>query len=114
MDLGEIHRLGRTEVEPTPSRIRLTLREGPIRPVELAQNLGLMFSTGSNHVACLRDCGTAIAVPEIRQVRSTAADLHLARALTMLVATSPMGNENAPGLDPTCAVPGRGGVGVGA
>lgn len=109
-----MNRLGRAMADPTRSRILLTLMEGPAYPAELARDLELTRSNVSNHLACLRDCGIAVAVPEGRQTRYEIADAHLARALTALVDITLAVDESAPCLDPACSVPGCCATGVGA
>ena len=58
-----MNRLGRAMADPTRSRILLTLLERTAYPAELARDLELTRSNVSNHLACLRDCGIAVAVP---------------------------------------------------
>jgi DNA-binding transcriptional ArsR family regulator len=101
-----MNRLGRAMADPTRSRILLTLLERTAYPAELARDLELTRSNVSNHLACLRDCGIAVAVPEGRQTRYEIADPHLARALASLVEVTLAVNENASCLDPACSVPG--------
>ncbi|EFV90277.1 transcriptional regulator, ArsR family protein [Dietzia cinnamea P4] len=109
-----MNRLGRAMADPTRSRILLTLLERPAYPAELARDLELTRSNVSNHLACLRDCGIAVAVAQGRQTRYEIADPHLSRALTALVEISLAVNEDAPCLDPACSVPGCCDTGVGA
>lgn len=104
--LDVMNRLGRAMADPTRSRILMTLLQRPAYPAELARDLGLTRSNVSNHLACLRDCGIAVAVSEGRQTRYEIADPHLSRALTALVETTLAVDENAPCLDFTCSVPG--------
>ncbi|QOD01973.1 winged helix-turn-helix transcriptional regulator [Pseudarthrobacter sp. BIM B-2242] len=104
--LDVMNRLGRAMADPTRSRILLTLLERPAYPAELARGLGLTRSNVSNHLACLRDCGIAVVVPEGRQNRYEIADPHLTRALTALVDVTLAVDESAPCLDPACSVPG--------
>ncbi|MGG5754021.1 Cd(II)/Pb(II)-sensing metalloregulatory transcriptional regulator CmtR [Zafaria sp. Z1313] len=111
--LDVMNRLGRAMADPTRSRILMTLLQRPAYPAELARDLELTRSNVSNHLACLRDCGIAVAIPEGRQTRYEIADPHLARALTALVETTLAVNENAPCLDPDCSVPGCCTTGVG-
>ncbi len=92
--------------DPTRSRILLNLLQGPNYPAVLARELELTRSNVSNHLACLRDCGIAVAEPEGRQTRYEIADPHLARALTALVEVTLAVDEQAPCLDPECPVPG--------
>lgn len=104
--LDVMNRLGRAMADPTRSRILMTLLEGPAYPGQLARDLKLTRSNVSNHLACLRDCGIVVAVPEGRQTRYEIADPHLARALTALVEVTLAVDENAPCLDPACSAPG--------
>lgn len=92
--------------DPTRSRILLTLLDGPAYPAELARSLELTRPNVSNHLACLRDCGIAVAMPEGRQTRYEIADLHLSHALSALVEVTLAVDTDAPCLDPTCAIPG--------
>ncbi|MFI8696867.1 MULTISPECIES: Cd(II)/Pb(II)-sensing metalloregulatory transcriptional regulator CmtR [Dietzia] len=101
-----MNRLGRAMADPTRSRILLTLLQQPTYPAELARDLELTRSNVSNHLACLRDCGIVVAVPEGRQTRYEIADPHLARSLSSLVEVTLAVNENAPCLEPGCSVPG--------
>ncbi|MEO9249244.1 metalloregulator ArsR/SmtB family transcription factor [Citricoccus nitrophenolicus] len=103
--LDVMNRLGRAMADPTRSRILLTLLQRPAYPAELARALELTRSNVSNHLACLRDCGIAVAVPEGRQTRYEIADPHLTRALTALVDITLAVDESAPCLDPACSVP---------
>ena len=103
-----MNRLGRAMADPARSRILLTLLQGPAYPAELARDLELTRSNVSNHLACLRDCGIAVAVSEGRQTRYEIADAHLARALSSLIEVSLAVNEKAPCLDSACLVPGCG------
>ena len=112
--LDALHRIGRALADPTRARILLSLLERPAHPSVLAEDLELTRSNVSNHLACLRDCGIAVAVSEGRQTRYEIADLHLARALTALVEVTLAADESAPCLDPTCSVPGCCVTGVGA
>lgn len=101
-----MNRLGRAMADATRSRILLSLIEGPGYPAQLARELELTRTNVSNHLACLRGCGIIVAEPEGRQTRYEIADPHLAAALTALVDVTLAADENAPCLDPFCAVPG--------
>lgn len=92
--------------DPSRSRILLILLEGPAYPAEMGRDLGLSPSNVSNHLACLRDCGIAVAESQGRRTRYEIADPHLARALAALVETTLAVDTGAPCLDPGCAVPG--------
>lgn len=72
--------------DPTRCRLLVALLDGPSYPGELAERLGLTRSNVSNHLACLRGCGLAVASLEGRQTRYDLADRHLAAALRELVA----------------------------
>lgn len=79
-------RIGRAMADPTRCRLLVALLDGPSYPGELAERLGLTRSNVSNHLACLRGCGLAVASLEGRQTRYDLADPHLAAALRELVA----------------------------
>lgn len=98
-----MNRLGRALADPTRSRILLTLLTGPAYPAELARNLKLTRSNVSNHLACLRNCGITVAVPQGRQTRYEIADPHLRRALNALIETTLAVDEHAPCLDSACS-----------
>ena len=112
--LDVMNRLGRALADPTRSRIILTLLDHPAYPAELARDLDLTRPNVSNHLACLRDCGIAVAVAEGRQTRYEIADAHLARALTALVEVTLAVDESAPCIDPACSLPGCDAAGEGA
>lgn len=78
-------RVGRALADPTRCRLLVALLDGPAYPGELAERLGLTRSNVSNHLACLRGCGLAVASAEGRQTRYDLADPHLAAALRELV-----------------------------
>lgn len=101
-----MNRLGRAMTDPTRSRILLTLLQQPACPAELARDLELTRPNVSNHLACLRDCGIVVAMPEGRQTRYEISDPHLARSLSSLVEVTLAVNENALCLEPDCSVPG--------
>lgn len=101
-----MNRLGRAMTDPTRSRILLTLLQQPAYPAELARDLELTRPNVSNHLACLRDCGIVVAMPEGRQTRYEISDPHLARSLSSLVEVTLAVNENALCLEPDCSVPG--------
>lgn len=84
----------------------MTLLEGPSYPAVLSRSLELTRSNVSNHLTCLRDCGIVVAEPEGRQTRYEIADPHLAAALNALVDVTLAVDENAPCLDPACAIDG--------
>lgn len=78
-------RAGRAMADPTRCRLLVALLDGPSYPGELAERLGLTRPNVSNHLACLRGCGLAVATLEGRQTRYDLADPHLAAALRELV-----------------------------
>ena len=104
--LDVMNRLGRAMADPTRSRILMTLLDGPAYPAELAESLGLSRQNVSNHLACLRDCGIAVAEAEGRQARYEIADPHLTVALENLLGVTLAVDESAECLDAACTVPG--------
>lgn len=104
--LDVMNRLGRAMADPTRSRILLTLLDRPAYPAELARDLKLTRSNVSNHLACLRDCGIAVAHLEGRQTRYEIADPHLTQALTALLEVTLAVDESAPCLNPQCPIEG--------
>lgn len=78
-------RAGRAMADPTRCRLLVALLDGPAYPSELAEQLGLTRPNVSNHLACLRGCGLAVAIHEGRQTRYELADAHLADALRNLL-----------------------------
>ncbi|MDT0446689.1 ArsR/SmtB family transcription factor [Streptomyces johnsoniae] len=80
-DLDALTRFGRALADPIRCRILLALREAPAYPADLADALGISRTRLSNHLACLRDCGLVVAVPDGRRVRYELADPRLGHAL---------------------------------
>jgi DNA-binding transcriptional ArsR family regulator len=78
-------RIGRAMADPTRCRLLVALLDGPAYPSDLAAKLGLTRPNVSNHLACLRGCGLAVAAYEGRQARYELADPHLAEALRNLL-----------------------------
>ena len=78
-----------------PSRLailqHLTLGEHRVR--DLTEHLGLAQSTVSAHLACLRECGLAVAIPEGRRSRYELAHPDLAHALNDLLGVVLLANE---------------------
>ncbi|AXI81186.1 ArsR family transcriptional regulator [Peterkaempfera bronchialis] len=74
-------RFGRALADPTRCRILLALRDAPAYPAELADVLGVPRTRLSNHLACLRDCGLVVTVPDGRRTRYELADPRLGHAL---------------------------------
>ncbi|CAH0213607.1 metalloregulator ArsR/SmtB family transcription factor [Microbacterium sp. Bi121] len=101
-----MNRLGRAMADPTRSRILLSLLQAPGYPARLAHELELTRTNVSNHLACLRGCGIVVAEAEGRQTRYEIADPHLTAALAALIDVTLAVDEDAPCMDPTCAVPG--------
>ncbi|MFF0742819.1 ArsR/SmtB family transcription factor [Streptomyces sp. NPDC004111] len=97
-DLDALTRFGRALADPIRCRILLTLREAPAHPADLADTLGVSRTRLSNHLACLRDCGLVVAVPEGRRTRYELADARLGHALDDLRAA-----VLAVAADRTCA-----------
>ncbi|MFB9535624.1 MULTISPECIES: ArsR/SmtB family transcription factor [Streptomyces] len=80
-DIEVLARFGRALADPIRCRILLALREAPAYPAALADALGVSRTRLSNHLACLRDCGLVVTVPDGRRTRYELADVRLAHAL---------------------------------
>lgn len=80
-DIEVLARFGRALADPIRCRVLLALREAPAFPSDLADALGISRTRLSNHLACLRDCGLVVAVPDGRRVRYELADERLGHAL---------------------------------
>ncbi|MFG3258785.1 ArsR/SmtB family transcription factor [Streptomyces sp. NPDC048172] len=80
-DIDVLARFGRALADPIRCRILLALREAPAYPSDLADALEISRTRLSNHLACLRDCGLAVAVPDGRRTRYELADERLGHAL---------------------------------
>ncbi|MEU3047445.1 MULTISPECIES: metalloregulator ArsR/SmtB family transcription factor [unclassified Streptomyces] len=74
-------RFGRALADPIRCRVLLVLRDAPAYPADLADALGVSRTRLSNHLACLRDCGLVVAVPDGRRTRYELADPRFGRAL---------------------------------
>ncbi|MGW7082369.1 ArsR/SmtB family transcription factor [Streptomyces sp. NPDC054871] len=85
-DIDVLARFGRALADPIRCRILLALREAPAYPAELADALGISRTRLSNHLACLRDCGLVVTVPDGRRTRYELADERLGHALDQLLA----------------------------
>jgi len=97
-DIDALTRIGRALSDPIRCRILLALREAPAHPADLAERLEVSRTRLSNHLACLRDCGIVVAVPQGRRVRYELADARLGHALDDL-----RGAVLAVEADRTCA-----------
>ncbi|AZM76285.1 ArsR family transcriptional regulator [Streptomyces sp. KPB2] len=80
-DIEVLVRFGRALADPLRCRILLALRESPAYPADLAEALGVSRTRLSNHLACLRDCGLVVTVPDGRRTRYELADARLGHAL---------------------------------
>ncbi|MEU9731656.1 metalloregulator ArsR/SmtB family transcription factor [Streptomyces sp. NPDC048002] len=80
-DIEVLARFGRALADPIRCRILLILRDAPSYPASLADTLGISRTRLSNHLACLRDCGLVVAVPDGRRTRYEIADERLGHAL---------------------------------
>ncbi|MGS2592009.1 ArsR/SmtB family transcription factor [Streptomyces hebeiensis] len=80
-DIEVLARFGRALADPIRCRILLALRDAPAYPSDLADALGVSRTRLSNHLACLRDCGLVVPVPDGRRTRYELADERLGRAL---------------------------------
>jgi DNA-binding transcriptional ArsR family regulator len=74
-------RLGHALADGTRTRILLTLREGPARPSELAEALGVSKQVISNQLAYLRGCGLVAADPQGRSTWYRLTDSRIGSAL---------------------------------
>src|SRR5690606_30078475 len=80
-DVEAMTRFGRALADPLRCRLLLILQEGSAYPADLADALGVSRSRLSNHLACLRDCGLVVAVPDGRRQRYELADHRLGHAI---------------------------------
>lgn len=80
-DIDVLSRFGRALADPTRARVLLALSHAPAHPSDLADQLEIPRTRLSNHLACLRDCGLIVAVPEGRRTRYELADSRLAHAI---------------------------------
>ncbi|MBQ1090487.1 MULTISPECIES: ArsR/SmtB family transcription factor [Streptomyces] len=80
-DIEVLARFGRALADPIRCRILLALCENPAYPAGLADAIGISRTRLSNHLACLRDCGLVVTVPDGRRIRYELADARLGRAL---------------------------------
>ncbi|MEU9082873.1 metalloregulator ArsR/SmtB family transcription factor [Streptomyces sp. NPDC048357] len=80
-DIEVLARFGRALADPIRCRILLALRQAPAHPSDLADALGISRTRLSNHLACLRDCGLVLAMPDGRRTRYELADPRLGHAL---------------------------------
>jgi DNA-binding transcriptional ArsR family regulator len=80
-DVEVLARFGRALADPIRCRLMLALCQAPAYPSDLADALGVSRTRLSNHLACLRDCGLVIAVPDGRRARYELADERLGHAL---------------------------------
>ncbi|GAA4538957.1 ArsR/SmtB family transcription factor [Streptomyces collinus] len=85
-DIDVLARFGRALADPIRCRILIALRQAPAYPADLADALGVSRTRLSNHLACLRDCGLAVTVPDGRRTRYELADERLGHALDHLLA----------------------------
>ena len=96
-DIDVLARFGRALADPIRCRILLALRQAPAYPADLADALGISRTRLSNHLACLRDCGLVVTVPDGRRTRYELADERLGHALDHL-----LGAVVAVASDQTC------------
>ncbi|MBJ6643349.1 transcriptional regulator [Streptomyces sp. BSE7F] len=80
-DIEVLARFGRALADPIRCRILLALRQAPAYPADLADALGISRTRLSNHLACLRDCGLVVTIPDGRRTRYEFADERLGHAL---------------------------------
>ncbi|GEO94366.1 ArsR/SmtB family transcription factor [Kocuria turfanensis] len=91
-------RLGHALSEGARTRILLSLREGPARPTDLAERLGVSKQVVSNQLSCLRGCGLVVAAREGRSTWYRLADPRLNGALGDLL-------DLVVTVDPDCCSP---------
>jgi DNA-binding transcriptional ArsR family regulator len=80
-DIEVLARFGRALADPIRCRLLLHLSEAPAYPSDLADALGISRTRLSNHLACLRDCGLVVTVPDGRRIRYELADERFGHAL---------------------------------
>ncbi|MFE7766625.1 ArsR/SmtB family transcription factor [Streptomyces sp. NPDC057438] len=80
-DIDVLARFGRALADPIRCQILLALRQAPAYPADLADAFGVSRTRLSNHLACLRDCGLVVTVPDGRRTRYELADDRLGHAL---------------------------------
>ncbi|EPH46122.1 putative HTH-type transcriptional regulator CmtR [Streptomyces aurantiacus JA 4570] len=80
-DIEVLARFGRALADPIRCRVLLALRDAPAYPADLADALDVSRTRLSNHLACLRDCGLVVTVPDGRRTRYELADERLGHAL---------------------------------
>lgn len=80
-ELDAMTRFGRALADPIRCRLLLILQEAPAYPSDMADQLGISRARLSNHLACLRDCGLVVAVPDGRRQRYEIADHRLSHAI---------------------------------
>lgn len=92
-DVSVLSRFGHALSDETRTRVLMALKDGPRYPAELADDLGVTRQKLSNHLACLRGCGLAVAVPDGRRTRYELADSSIGHALddllTVVLAVDP-------------------------
>lgn len=87
-------RFGYALSDPTRAQILMELAQNPSYPADLAEKLEVSRQGISNHLACLRDCGLAIAVQEGRRSRYELAHPALGHALGDLLGVVLLANES--------------------
>ncbi|WP_406436840.1 metalloregulator ArsR/SmtB family transcription factor [Streptomyces sp. NBC_01613] len=80
-DVEVLTRFGRALADPIRCQLLLALQDAPAYPSDLADKIGVSRTRLSNHLACLRDCGLVVTVPDGRRTRYELADPRLGRAL---------------------------------
>ncbi len=80
-DVEVLARFGRALADPIRCQLLLALRDAPGYPSDLADKIGVSRTRLSNHLACLRDCGLVVTVPDGRRTRYELADPRLGHAL---------------------------------
>jgi ArsR family transcriptional regulator, cadmium/lead-responsive transcriptional repressor len=93
-----LSRLGHMISDGTRTQILLALREGPARPSDLVERLGVTKQVMSNQLACLRGCGLVAGDQQGRSVWYRLTDERVGEALGDLL-------ELVVTVDPDCCTP---------
>lgn len=91
--------------DPTRARILMMLLHEASYPAQLACDLDLSRTNVSNHLACLRGCGIVVTATEGRRTRYEIADVHLTRAVELLMEVVLAVDDGVPCMDADCEVP---------
>lgn len=93
-----LSQLGYAISDGNRTRILLALRNGPARPSDLAERLGVSKQVMSNQLACLRGCGLVESHQQSRSTWYRLTDARIGSALGDLL-------ELVVTVDPNCCTP---------